>query len=201
MDSVESAARELHHWFADVLDATDKSVFGIAPEGPHRGAVVLDVLSRNGRLLAGAEPDHEGRLYTPLCLFLAAACRKLNVSLGAGHWRAAIGNMLQLRRQLTADTKSTSLGLELGGPVHLFYNELKQSITKAGLAGVPTLLNPENKEIALGLAINWALRFLLAYAMECPALGPPSEGRKDLAWIASLLADLREGSPAAAPAT
>ena len=44
----------------------------------------------------------------------------------------------------------------------------------------------ETSRIALGLAINWGLRFLCAYALECEGL-ELLPGRRDLAWIAELL--------------
>ena len=92
-----AAAQQLHDWFLGVLHLTDKTLFGIAPEGPHRDAVVLDVLTRNARILAESETDNEGRLYSPLCFFLAAACRRLRTSLGVGHWQAAVDNVIRLR--------------------------------------------------------------------------------------------------------
>ena len=45
--------------------------------------------------------------------------------------------------------------------------------------------------MALGLAINWGMRLLLAYALECSI---SSSNRKDLAWIASLMAPLLAAS-------
>ena len=195
-DLHQAVAKQLHDWFHDVLRVTDKRLFGIVPAGPHRGAIVLDVMTRNARIiLAGSEIDNEGTLYSPLCLLLAAACRKLGTTLGVGHWRAAVDNVIHLQEQtVSARAESATVGLELGGPARLFKQQLDEAIIQAGLAGGPSYLDRENREIALGLAINWGIRFLLAYALEC-GRSLPDSNRKDLAWVASLLAPLLAASP------
>jgi len=73
----DDIAAELTEWFDSVFDLTQESLFGIAPEGPHRDAVVVDSLIRNARIIYRAELDREGKLYSPLCFFLTAACRRL----------------------------------------------------------------------------------------------------------------------------
>src|ERR1039458_333220 len=83
----EAVAEQLSDWFRSILHFTGESLFSIVPEGPHLDAVVLDVLKRNARILSEAELDSKGKLYSPLCFFMAAACRKLGTSLGVGHWR------------------------------------------------------------------------------------------------------------------
>jgi hypothetical protein len=188
----ESIATELHEWFQSVLKLADEGLFGIVPEGPHRAAVILDVLARNARLVADAELDDEGKLYTPVTLVLAAGTRKLNVPLRLGHWRAAVENVLELRGRMSALTDSAAVALDLGNPAVLFLNALKEALRQSGVTGVPSYLDGENRRIALGLALNWGMRFLLAYALDCR---PPAKAsaRKDLAWIARTL------SVAAAP--
>lgn len=181
-------AQALHGWFEEVLRLADQGLFGIVPEGPHRGAVVLGVLTRNARIVFDAKIDEEGELYSPLSLFLAAGCRKLKVSLGVGHWRAAVDNVARLNGQMVAPGKSTEVALDLGSPAAIFLQELSEAILQAGLAGARSYLDRENKEIALGLAINWGMRFLLAYALECPRRRR-SKGAKDLAWIRDLLSN------------
>src|SRR6266566_8159265 len=100
MDSnPQAVAEHLNEWFRSVLHFTDSSLFSIAPEGPHRDAVILDVLKRNARIIAAGKLDRNGELYSPLCLFLAAACRRLAITLGPGHWRAAVDNLIQLQSQ------------------------------------------------------------------------------------------------------
>lgn len=190
----KAVAEQLHNWFGSVTRLTDESLFGIVPEGPHRGAVVLDVLTHNARILSASEPDGEGKLYSPLCLFLAAACRKLGTSLGAGHWRAAVGNVVHLQQQMVSGrTESAAVGLEIGSPATLFKQQFDEAIIQTGLAGAPSYLDKENREIALGLAINWGIRLLLAYALEC-RLSVTDSNRKDLAWVASLVVPLLTAS-------
>ena len=61
----EAVAEQLSDWFRSILHFTGESLFGIVPEGPHRDAVVLDVLKRNARILSEAELDNKGELYSP----------------------------------------------------------------------------------------------------------------------------------------
>ena len=189
-NDLNGVARQLHDWFGNILHLTDASVFSIAPEGPHRDAVVLDVLKRNARILLESELDTGGKLYSPLGFFMAAACRKLGTALGIGHWKAAVDNVVQLQRKV-ADTreKSELVGLEIGSPAALFKQDLDESINQAGLAGPVSYLDKASRQIAIGLSINWGMRFLLAYAVECsrPVTDP---NRKDLAWLAKLLRPL-----------
>jgi len=188
MESSESlhVAADLNAWFQDVRRAMEKGVVGIAPEGPHRDAIVLDALQRNARLILDAPLDEEGFLYSPVCFFLVAACRRLRLQLGEGHWRAAIESLRGLRTQLEeARAVSSSVGLDLGTPAKFFKQELEQAIQNAGLGGRPSYLEREDREIALGLAVNWALRFLPAYASECHRL--PTTDRRDLSWIGALV--------------
>ena len=162
------------------------------PEGPHRDAVVLDVLKMNARVISQSELDTEGKLYSPLCYFLVAACRKLGASLGVGHWRAALDNVVHLHEHLmSAGAEFATIGLEVGSPAVLFKQEFGEAISQASLAGGVSYLNREDRQVALGLSINWGMRLLLAYALECSI---SSSNRKDLAWIASLMAPLLAAS-------
>ena len=183
-----AAAEQLNDWFRSIVHSTGESRFGIVPEGPHRDAV-LDVLKSSARILSQAELDSTGALYSPLCFFLAAACRKLGTSLGAGHWRAALDNVVHLQHQIVnARAESEMVGLEVGSPAVLFKQELGEAINQAALAGGVSYLNKEDCQVALGLAINWGMRLLLAYALECPSM--TRSNRKDLAWIADLVGSL-----------
>jgi hypothetical protein len=93
-------AAELAEWFDSVFALTQKSLFGIVPDGPHRDAVVVDSMIRNARIIYRAELDTEGKLYSPLCFFLVAACRHLGARLGTSHWRAALENLRQSHESL-----------------------------------------------------------------------------------------------------
>jgi hypothetical protein len=191
-NDIKSVAEQLHEWFGSILRLTDETLFSIVPEGPHRDAVVLDVLRRNARVVSQSELDTEGKLYSPLCFFLVAACRKLEFSLGVGHWRAALDNVVHLHEHLvSAGAELATNGLEVGSPTVLFKQEFDEAIRQASFAGGVSYLNKEDRQVALGLAINWGMRLLLAYALECSI---SSSNRKDLAWIASLMAPLLAAS-------
>ncbi len=183
--SARAVAQELSDWFESVLALVDRRFSAIAPDGPHREAVILDTLTSNARVVVESEVDREGKLYSPLCFFLSAACRRLGTSVGVGHWHAAVENVLSLGEQMASDVECAELGLEIGGPARLFKQQLDEAIVHSGLAA-PSYLDKQDREIALGLAVNWGMRFLLAYAQEC---GPhlAESCHKDLAWIARQL--------------
>jgi hypothetical protein len=185
-----AVAAQLHEWFDSILHLTDESLFGVMPEGPHRDAVVLDTLKRNARILSQSDLDKDGKLYSALCFFLSAACRKLGITLSAGHWRAALKNVLVLHHQrVNKLAESDSFGLDFGSPAIRFKLELDEAIRQSGLASEISYLDKENREVALGLSINWGMRFLIAYALECIYVNG-SAGRKDLAWVASAVKPL-----------
>jgi hypothetical protein len=189
-NGANAAAEQLHQWFEGIWRLATDSLFSMVPEGPHRDAVVLDALKRNARILVESELDSEGRLYSPLSFFLVAACRKLGISLGVGHWRAAMENVVHLNQHAESVRDGSAVfGLEIGGPAVLFKQQLDEAITQAGLAGGLSYLNKENRQIALGLAINWGMRLLLAYALHC-CRSTPSSNRRDLVWVANLLGTL-----------
>ncbi|MGA2040433.1 MAG: hypothetical protein ABSH42_14235 [Bryobacteraceae bacterium] len=173
-------AAELTEWFDSVFDLTQRSLFGIAPEGPHRDAVVVDSMIRNARIIYRAELDREDKLYSPLCFFLTAACRHLGARLGTGHWRAALESLCQLQQLPGLE----AFGLPLGTPAYRFKAELDAAIEQAGFIDRTSLLNKENRKVAIGLGINWAMRLLLACAADYP--NPvESPGNKDFAWLAT----------------
>jgi hypothetical protein len=189
----QSVAGQLHDWFGSILRLTEESLFSVAPEGPHRDAVVLDTLRRNARILSQSELDNEGELYGPLCFFLAAGCRRLGTSLAAGHWRAAMNNVIDLKNRLVSTRdESYAVGLDIGSPAVVFKREFDEAIHQSGLAGGASYLCKEDREVALGLAINWGMRLLIAYALECSrSLG---SDRKDLAWVGSVVKPLLTAS-------
>lgn len=193
------AAHQLHEWFKRIRHLVTVSVLA-GHEGAHRDAMVLNVLSRNARQIREPDVDRKGLLYSPLCFMLAAACERLGISLGPRHWEAAISNVISLSRQVAGATnESAMVGLEISSPARLLKEQVDEALLHAGVAGVPTFLDPEGRQIALGLAINWGIRFLCAYALECQGLHvEPS--RQDLAWIAALLRPLMDSSAPELPA-
>jgi len=171
---------ELAEWFARVYDLTQESLFGIAPEGPHRDAVVVDSMIRNARIIYRAELDTDDKLYSPLCFFLVAACRHLGARLSTGHWRAALENLCQSQHSPGLE----AFGLPLGTPAYRFKAELDAAIEQAGFIDRASLLNKEDRKVAIALGINWAIRLLLACAADYP--NPvESPGHRDFAWLAT----------------
>jgi hypothetical protein len=183
-----TVAAELTEWFRGVQRVTDKTLFGIAPDGPHREAVVLDALRRYARTLYDSiDLDSEGRLYSPLCFFLAAACQQLRIELGPGHWQAALEDVREQRKRLShSESQSAAFGLNIEAPAALLKLEFNEAIRQSGLLDGATFLSREDREVAIGLATNWALRLLIAYALDvsCP---PSSPTRKNLSWLAELV--------------
>ena len=189
----QSVAVQLHDWFESILRLTEGSLFSVAPDGPHRDAVVLDTLKRNARILSQAELDNEGTLYGALCFFLAAACQRLETSLGVGHWRAAMNNVTDLQNRLVSTRdESYAVGLDIGSPAVVFKREFDETIRQSGLADNVSYLDKEDRQVALGLAINWGMRLLIAYALECSRSN--GSDRKDLAWVASVVRPLLTSS-------
>jgi hypothetical protein len=171
---------ELAEWFDSVSDLTQKSLFGIAPQGPHRDAVVVDSMIRNARIIYRSELGREDNLYSPLCFFLVACCRHLAAHLGTGHWRAALENLCQSKQLPGLE----AFGLPLGTPAYRFKAELDAAIEQAGFIDRTSLLNREDRKVAVGLGINWAIRLLLACAADYP--NPvESPGHKDFSWLAT----------------
>jgi len=195
---IADAADTLQQWFDEVVRLISRAVFDVAPEGPHRDAVVLNVLTRNARQLRALDIDRRGALYNPLCLFLAAACRWLRVHLGRGHWEAAVINVISLTQQLRSlRDASAGVGLEIGDPVRLLKGQMDEALLNAGVAGAPTFVDADGRRIALGLAINWGIRLLCAYALQSDVPADPS--RRDTGWIRDLLRPLSEAPTAQVP--
>lgn len=187
---LNDVAEQLGDWFRSILRLAEQNLFGIEPEGPHRDAVVLDTLRRNARILLECDLDSGGNLYSPLCFFLAAACRTLKTPLAPSQWRAALHTVVNLRQRMgSARAELATVGLGIGGPAAIFKHEFDEAINQAGVAAGVSYLNKENRLVALGLAVNWGMRLLLAYALEC-SLPMNDPSRRDLAWIASLMESL-----------
>ena len=102
--------------------------------------------------------------------------------------------MIDLRSRLASTrAESDSAGLDIGSPALVFKQEFDESIRQSGLTSSVSYLDKEDREVALGLSVNWGMRFLIAYALEC-TLSNGSD-RKDLYWIASVVRPLLTGSP------
>lgn len=182
-----AVASDLAEWWKGVLRLCDEALFGIPRARLQKDALLLSVLSSQARTLVESVLDEEGQLYTPMGLMLAAACRRLGLDLRKEHWRAAVDNVRSLGTQVrNARDDLEAVGLVLGSPASIFKTFMDESLINAGLTSRPTLLDDHNREIALGLAVHWGMRFLLAYAIEV-RIETPRPGRRDLAWIAAMV--------------
>ena len=172
-----AAAKALSGWFARGVAAYDETLFSIGSTEEHRAAVVENILRREARELVGESIDTEGRLHRALCVLLAAACRHLGAVPEARHWAAALRGVSRcgLPGSPDADESPTGarpFGLSLERRSTFFKGLFDQSLADAGLTDRPTHpthpthLDRANRRTALGLAVNWGLRFLIAYAEQ-----------------------------------
>jgi hypothetical protein len=159
--------------------------FGWGKEGtPHNKASVLHVLRRQALDLRSARLAGDGSSYTALVLFLAAARRALGLPINARHWAAALRNVAAQDRC----EPGKDLGMELGTPSERFKLLLDDAIDAAGLGRRATPLDEHNRRIALGLAVNWGMRSLLAYALAARAPRKSTRrARRDLVWLRSVV--------------
>jgi hypothetical protein len=179
---VDNAAAELDAWFRSLANLSAKA-FGWDRDS-HGDAAALHVLRRQAARLRLSRLAEDGASYTTLCLFLAAACRALGLELETRHWVAALRNVME-QCGLAFDE---NLGVSLGSPAERFKILLDDAIDAAGLGSQVTVLNEKNQRLALGLAVNWGVRALLAYAVEARLRGTRgSRARHDLAWIGALV--------------
>lgn len=181
--ALDEPARELHAWLKSVLHACDSSIFALASSEEHRAATILHVLTRNAKTLVNGVIGREGALYPPLCFTLAASCRRLGIEPSARNWRAALQNVLSAGPWDTGE-----VGLSMGTPAEIFKGLMDEALINAGVTDRPTILNDENRRAALGLAVNWGMRFLLAYALEAAPKRTHKRGEvHDLRWVRGLV--------------
>lgn len=180
--SVDTTAAELNAWFASLAELSAKA-FGWHRDS-HGAAALLHVLRRQAERLRSSRLAEDGASYTTLCLFLAAACRTLGLRLETRHWLAALRNVRE-QRSLSLENE---LGISLGSPAERFKTLLDDAIDAAGLGVQTTVLDAKNQKVALGLAVNWGMRTLLAYAAETRLRGARGPRRRhDLAWLSALV--------------
>jgi len=182
----DAPARALNEWFASVLHTCDL-VFRLPETTAHRAAVIHSMLTSNAKVIIDSDIDDEGKLYPAVAKALAAACRTLGVEPNVGHWKAALQNVLGASTDF--GTHHDTLGL--GSPAAVFKSLLDEALINAGVTDRPTILVAENRKTALGLAINWGLRFLLAYAFELPSRRRRAPAAEGVWWIRSLIEPLR----------
>lgn len=185
-ERLAAAAAELANWFSDIVRLWSSAYFDWSTSPAHRDAAVLEVLSRNAKTIVEAPLDAHGDLYKPLTLTLAAACRRHGVVPTARHWLSALQNVLEVRSRV-ASAGADRFALPLGTAASLFKDLFCEALVHAGVTDRRTILVEENRRASLGLALNWGLRFLLAYALEIKAAPPRGRKARDLRWVHSLI--------------
>jgi len=177
-DTLESTATAMQEWFESVTALAGKA-FGW--HGDKLGdASALHVLRRQAARLRSSRLADDGSTYTPLCLFLSAACRVLSLPLTARHWLAALRNVIEQKHAGGGE----HVGVALGTPAQRFKMLLDDAIDAAGFGPQVTVFDEKNRRLALGLSVNWGIRALLAYATETKLRRSRSSvGTRDLCWL------------------
>jgi hypothetical protein len=185
-ETLPSIANELADWFSHIVNLWSSVYFDWSTSPAHRDAAILEVLSRNARTIIEAPVDSRGHLYKPLTLVLAAACRRQDLVPTPKHWVAALQNVLALRSRIRS-AEAERFALSFGTPASLFKELFCEALVHAGVTDRPTILVEENRRASLGLALNWGLRFLLAYALEVRVVGSRDPKTRDLGWVHALI--------------
>ncbi len=183
----EEIAAELRDWFTAIVRLWSSVCFDWSNSPEHRDAAVLEILTRNAKLLLNSSLDRRGDLYRPLTLSLAAICRQFDVVPTQRHWLAALRNVEEMCRRIDS-AKSERLALAVGTPASILKELFCEALINAGVTDRPTLLVEENRRVSLGLALNWGLRLLIAYALEMSPTRSRDSQVHDLRWLRSLLA-------------
>jgi hypothetical protein len=183
----EEIAAELRNWFTDIVRLWSSVCFDWSSSPEHRDAAILEILSRNAKLLLHASLDRRGDLYRPLTLSLVAICRQLDVVPTERHWLAALRNVEEMCRRIDS-AESERLALAVGTPASILKELFCEALINAGVTDRPTVLVEENRRVSLGLALNWGLRLLIAYALEMSPTRSRASQVHDLRWLRSLVA-------------
>jgi len=185
-ESLPAAATELADWFTDIVRLWSSVYFDWSTSPAHRDAAILEILSSNARIIIEAPLDSHGSLYKPLTLALTASCLRHGVVPTAKHWLAALQNVLEVRSRVSS-ADAQRFALPSGTAASLFKDLFCEALVHAGVTDRPTILVEENRRASLGLALNWGLRFLLAYALEIRPARSHGRGTRDLRWVHSLI--------------
>lgn len=158
----ERTAIALAAWFERLRAVLDRTVFAAGSDEPHRRAGALGLLTRHAERLLAAGAGEPAASLREAVWVIAAATRVLGVVPGRAEWLAASRNVLTLDADLEA--------LPARGPwltddvASIFRAHLEEALKHAGVTRTPTILDAENRRTALGLSVNWGLRFLVAQA-------------------------------------
>lgn len=168
----DCSATRLTKWFGGLRDRLDRTVFAVGSGEAHRKAAALTSVSRHVASFeaASGRPDTEIREAASV---LAGATRALGFTApDRAQWLAAVRNVASLDAQLHALAPSPWVGQDAAA---IFREHFVEALRQAGVARVPTILDATNRRVALGLAVNWGMRYLVAAAASSgPDLGDPA---------------------------
>lgn len=155
------AAPRLDSWFRHVRAALDETLFSVGGDPAHRRASVLTVLTRHVGLLAAAA-EQPVLAIRETTFILAAATHRLGVMPGEREWHTAASNVVALDAQLS-EAASQSPWVP-SSAAEVFRDQFTETLRHAGVAQAPTVLDAGNRNTALGLSVNWGMRYLVAVA-------------------------------------
>ena len=179
-------AAELARWFADIVRLWSSACFEWSSSPDHREAAILETLTSNAKHIVNAPLDTRGDLYRPLTLVMSALCCKLGLVPTERHWVAALRGVREMHDRL-ASAEPERFALVLGTPASILKELFCEALVNAGVTDRPTLLTEKNRSASLGLAVNWGLRLIIAYALLLPPARLPRSQVRDLRWVRSLV--------------
>lgn len=167
----DRAAPKVTGWFAGLRDLFDRTEYAVGSDEPHRKAAALTSVSRHVASFEAA--DGAGARIRAAAAVLAGATRALGLDApDRAQWLAAARNVKSLDAQLHALDRSPWVGEDAAA---IFREHFVEALRQAGVARVPTILDAVNRRTALGLAVNWGMRYLVAAAAASgPDLGDPA---------------------------
>lgn len=171
MKTVDPVARELDRWFSRAQETYTSILRGLSGEDAGRFKLLLHgAISRKARAILSSPGGEE--LFSPTCLLVGSACLYLELTITAENWKAAAENVLELSAQL-AGVEEFPFGL-IGTPSQIFLGECRTQLRNAGLGPEPSTLSEKNRRFALALAVNFAMRLLIALGLSSDPSGDPA---------------------------
>lgn len=154
------AADRLDVWFTQLRTTLDNTVFAVGASEAHQRAAARNVVTRHvielEAAVAAGQPVIELR---EIAWILAGTTRTLGLTLRRAQWLAAAQNVVRLVEQVEALPSPW-----VGDAVSIFREQFLETLRQAGVTRAATNLGPENRTTALGLSVNWGLRYLIAAA-------------------------------------
>jgi hypothetical protein len=191
----DEGAAALSEWYEQILRHSDSTEFAVATEERHRQVAVVDVLTRNARALLSETMKDPVARYAATCFVLAATSRLIGLVPTRDNWKSALENVRHLRNQLVHADPS-GVGLKNRTAAQIFFDHFAEALVMAGVAGNETTLDEAGRWTALGLSLNWGMRFLIGLAAEAKTPKTHKAGRgarkaqekRDLSWMHDLVA-------------